>query len=141
MKKTRTLTLLAGIALFASCKKDEEQQPADVAISGTWNKVSEYRTITQSGRITKDTVFYPAGSNTWTFDQAAGKIYQLKNTQADTLFYKLIEENKKIVTSVDGDFIFELDTLPVLQLDKYYLKTEGHYTTPFKMDVISNFAR
>ncbi|WP_298733853.1 hypothetical protein [uncultured Chitinophaga sp.] len=141
MKKTRILMLLAGVALFASCKKDEEQAPADVAISGTWNKVSEYRTITQSGRITKDTVFYPAGSHTWTFDLEAGKIYRLKDTQADTLFYKLIEENKKIVTAVDGDFIFELDTLPVLQLDKYYLKTEGHYTTPFTMDVISNFAR
>jgi hypothetical protein len=133
--------LLAGIALFASCKKDDEQQPADVAISGKWNKVSEYRAITQSGVVTKDTVNFAPESNNWTFDPAAGKIYQLKNAQQDTVFYKLIEDNKKLVTAVDGDFIFQRDTLDVLQLDKYYLKLEASYTTPFQTKVIINFAR
>lgn len=140
MKKTRTLTLLAGVALFASCKKDEEQQAADVAISGRWNKVSEYRTFTQ-GTVTKDTINYAPESNNWTFDAGAGKIYQVKNAQYDTVFYKLIEDNKKLVTAVDGEFIFRLDTLEILQLDKYYLKLEGHYTTPFKQTSIINFAR
>jgi hypothetical protein len=132
--------LLAGIALFASCKKDEEQQAADVAISGRWNKVSEYRTITQ-GTVTKDTIHYAPESNNWTFDASAGKIYQVKNALYDTVFYKLIEDNKKLVTAVDGEFIFRLDTLKILQLDKYYLKLEGNYTTPFKQTSIINFAR
>jgi len=141
MKKTRTLTLLAGIALFACCKKDEEQQPAGVAISGRWNKVSEYRTFTQGNTVTKDTIHYAIESNNWTFDTTAGKIYQVKNALYDTVYYKLIEDNKKLVTAVDGEFIFMLDTLKILQLDPYYLKLEGHYTTPYKQTSIINFAR
>lgn len=141
MKTNLTLMLLAGIALFASCKKDDEQQPADVAISGKWNKVSEYRATTQSGTVTKDTVNYSIETNNWTFDAGAGKIYQLKNGLQDTVFYKLIEDNKKLVTAVDGEFIFQRDTLKVLQLDKYYLKLEASYTTPFQTNVTMNFAR
>ena len=141
MKKTRTLMLLAGIALFASCKKDEEQQPAGVAISGRWNKVSEYRTFTQGGTVTKDTIHYSPDSNNWTFDTTAGKIYQVKNALYDTVFYKLIENNKKLVTAIDNEFFFMRDTLTILQLDKYYLKLEGHYTTPYNQTSVINFAR
>ena len=141
MKMTRTLTLLAGIALFASCKKDEEQKPADAAITGKWNKVSEYRTITQSGVVTKDTINFSPEANNWTFDATAGKIYQLKNAQSDTVFYKLIDDNKKVLTAIDDEFIFQKDTLNILQLDNYHMKLEGHYTSPFQMNVIFNFAR
>lgn len=133
--------LLAGIAVFAACKKDEDPAPTDVAISGRWNKVTEFRTTTQSGVVTKDTVSFAPESNNWTFDQAAGKIYQLKNAQRDTVFYKLIEENKKVVTAVDEDFIFSADTLSILSLDEYKMKLEGHYSVPFQQTVIFNFSR
>lgn len=141
MKMTRTLMLLAGIALFASCKKDEDQKTTDVAISGKWNKVTEYRRITQSGVVTKDTINFAPGADNWTFDPAAGKIYQLKNAQPDTVFYKLIEENKKVLTAIDDEFIFQKDTLNILQLDNYHMKLEGNYRSPFQMNVIINFAR
>lgn len=141
MKMNRTLMMLAGVALFASCKKDDDQKPADTAITGKWNQVSQYRTITQSGVVTKDTVNYAADSNSWTFDATAGKIYQVKNAQPDTVYYKLIEDNKKVLTAIDDEFIFQKDTLNILQLDNYHMKLEGHYTTPFQTTVIYNFAR
>src|SRR2546426_391300 len=121
MKMNRILALLAGIALFGACKKDDDK-PADVAITGKWTMISQYRTYTQADVATKDTINYAAASNHWTFGPTAGKIYQVKDAQPDTVYYKLVDSNKKVVTAVDDEFIFQVDTLSILNLAGNQLK-------------------
>ncbi|HEU4552825.1 MAG TPA: hypothetical protein VFS25_08325 [Chitinophaga sp.] len=143
MKMNRILFLLAGVSLLFSCSKkdDVENQPAGQALPGKWTMITQYRTYNQSGAIQKDTVNYAAESNYWTFDATAGKIYQLKNAFPDTVAYKLIENDTKIVTSVDEQFIFQLDTLTIQTLTDHQLKLSGHYTAPYSTDVIYNFGK
>ncbi|GAA0543020.1 hypothetical protein [Chitinophaga japonensis] len=139
MKITRALTFLAGIALFAACSKDDDQPPTDVAISGKWNMVAQYRTYTDNG--TKDTVHYAVDVNYWIFEPNEGKIFQMKNAQPDTVFYKLIDGNTKVVTAVDDEFIFQADTLSILSLENNQMKLEGNYTTPYQFKVIYQFGK
>ncbi len=141
MKMNRTLTLLAGIALLGACKKDDEPAPADVALSGKWNKVSEYRTITQGGGVIRDTINYAPETNNWTFDTTAKKIYRLENTIRDTIFYKLVEENTKIVTAADDEFAFRVDTITILSLENNRLKVEGHRNEGAATDYVTNFSK
>lgn len=137
----RTLTFLAGIALFAACSKDDDQPPADVAISGKWNMVAQYRTYTENGTVTRDTVNYAVDSNYWIFEPNEGKIFQMKNAQPDTVFYKLIDDNTKVVTAVDDEFIFQADTLKILSLGNNQMKLEGNYTVPYNQQVIYQFGK
>lgn len=144
MKMNRIFLLLAGVSLIISCsKKDDDaiNKPADQALPGKWTMVNQFRTYNQGGVIQKDTVNYAAESNYWTFDANAGKIYQVKNAFLDTVAYKLIDDNKKIVTSLDDKFIFGLDTLTIQTLSDRQLKLTGHYTSPYTLDVVYSFGK
>jgi len=143
MKMNRVLLLLAGITLIVSCSKkdDEDNKPAEQALPGKWTMINQFRTYNQGGTVQKDTVNYAAESNYWTFDANAGKIYQLKNAFLDTVAYKLIDDNKKIVTSLDNQFIFGLDTLTIQTLSDKQLKLTGHYTSPYTLDVVYSFGK
>ncbi|KAA2243761.1 hypothetical protein F0L74_14880 [Chitinophaga agrisoli] len=141
MKLNRILPLMAGIALFFACKKDEDAPPANVAIAGKWNFITLIRNYKQGNIVVKDTLNYAADSNNWTFDTTAHKIYQVKNALLDTVYYKLLDGNKKLVTSTDERFVFGNDSLTITTLEGNQLKLQGHTETPWPTDLFYSFGR
>jgi len=103
--------------------------------------ITQIHSYKQGNTTVKDTMNFAIDSNYWTFDTTAGKIYQVKNALLDTVYFKLIDGNKKLLTSTDEEFVFGNDTLLINIITNNKLEMQGHYTSPFVKDVLYTLGR
>ena len=92
MIKKTMIFLLAGAAVFTSCKKTETTtQTTAQKVLGKWTLVSEVSSETYQGRTTTDTYIGVAGD--YVDVRTDGKIYYHYDNANDTTTYHVISDN------------------------------------------------
>lgn len=118
--------LFAGVVLFfTACKKDDEASTLS-KLQGSWNFQKEYFHSNFMGIDTRDTILGDPGE--FIEFRNDNKVYSYIDTERDTLGYQLLGENKLIRWEIDDPT--QRDTSNIITLTNSQLTLSYYFNEP-----------